>query len=213
MRPFIIADNQYITRKGIVSLLDDLSVASITVTASSHMELISELAAYPDAVVILDYVLFDFSDTQMINLKQKYKQSLWILFSENLSHNFLRQILLSGQNFSVIMKNDKEKDIISALQHAVANEIYLCDIATQILNDDIISSDIDYKLTTSERQVLHEIALGKTTKEIAFEQNLSFHTINAHRRNIFRKLEINNVHDAIKYAIRAGIIELSEYYI
>jgi DNA-binding NarL/FixJ family response regulator len=213
MRPFIIADNQYITSKGIGSLLDDLSVATVIVTASSHVELIRKLAAYPDAVVVLDYALFDFSDTQMINLKQKYKQSLWILFSESLSRNFLRQILLSGQNFSVIMKNDKEKDLILALQHAVSNEVYLCDIAAQILHDGIVSSDIDYKLTVSERMVLHEIALGKTTKEIAFEQNLSFHTINTHRKNIFRKLEINNVHDAIKYAIRAGIIELSEYYI
>ena len=61
--------------------------------------------------------------------------------------------------------------------------------------------------------VLHEIALGKTTKEIAFEHNLSFHTINTHRKNIFRKLEVNNVHDAIKYALRAGIIDSSEYYI
>jgi DNA-binding NarL/FixJ family response regulator len=69
------------------------------------------------------------------------------------------------------------------------------------------------KLTTSERLVLHEIARGKTTKEIAFEQNLSFHTINTHRKNIFRKLEVNNVHEAIKYALRAGIIDSSEYYI
>jgi DNA-binding CsgD family transcriptional regulator len=55
--------------------------------------------------------------------------------------------------------------------------------------------------------------MGKTTKEIAYEQNLSFHTINTHRKNIFRKLEINNVHEAIKYALRAGIIDLSEYCI
>jgi DNA-binding NarL/FixJ family response regulator len=61
--------------------------------------------------------------------------------------------------------------------------------------------------------VLHEIARGKTTKEIAFEQHLSFHTINTHRKNIFSKLEVNNVHEAIKYAIRAGIIDLTEYYI
>ena len=69
------------------------------------------------------------------------------------------------------------------------------------------------KLTTSEKVILHEIALGKTTKEIAYEKNLSFHTVNSHRKNIFRKLEINNVHDAVKYAIRAGIFDVAEYYI
>ncbi|MCC8146330.1 MAG: LuxR C-terminal-related transcriptional regulator [Bacteroidales bacterium] len=68
-------------------------------------------------------------------------------------------------------------------------------------------------LTASEKVVLHEIALGKTTKEIAYEKNLSFHTVNTHRKNIFRKLEINNMHEAIKYAIRAGIIDVAEYNI
>lgn len=54
---------------------------------------------------------------------------------------------------------------------------------------------------------------GKTTKEIAAEKNLSFHTINSHRKNIFRKLGVNNVHEATKYAMRAGIVDLAEYYI
>ena len=50
-------------------------------------------------------------------------------------------------------------------------------------------------------------------KEIAAEKNLSFHTINSHRKNIFRKLGVNNVHEATKYAMRAGIVDLAEYYI
>ena len=71
----------------------------------------------------------------------------------------------------------------------------------------------DRLLTPTEKIILKEIALGKTTKEIAAEKNLSFHTINSHRKNIFRKLGVNNVHEAIKYAMRAGIVDLAEYYI
>ena len=71
----------------------------------------------------------------------------------------------------------------------------------------------DHLLTQTEKNILKEIALGKTTKEIAAEKNLSFHTINSHRKNIFRKLGVNNVHEATKYAMRAGIVDLAEYYI
>ena len=71
----------------------------------------------------------------------------------------------------------------------------------------------DDLLTPAERSVLKEIALGKTTKEIAAEKNLSFHTVNSHRKNIFRKLGVNNVHEATKYAMKAGIGDLVEYYI
>jgi len=75
------------------------------------------------------------------------------------------------------------------------------------------SAPVENVLTNTEKIILKEIALGKTTKEIAAERNLSFHTVNSHRKNIFRKLEVNNVHEATKYAMRAGIVDLAEYYI
>ena len=68
-------------------------------------------------------------------------------------------------------------------------------------------------MTDTEKEILKEIAIGRTTKEIAANRNLSFHTIITHRKNIFRKLEVNNVHEATKYAMRAGLIDMAEYYI
>jgi DNA-binding NarL/FixJ family response regulator len=212
MRDFILADNQDITREGIISLLDRLSIADTVSQVSNRKELIDQLIINPEAAVVLDYTLFDFSDSQMMNTKQKYHSSIWLMFSDELSKHFLRQVLMSGNLFGVVMKNDSMDDIITALKYVAKGEIYLCDLATQVLREDVPKQTND-KLTASERLVLHEIAMGKTTKEIAYEQNLSFHTINTHRKNIFRKLEINNVHEAIKYAVRSGIIDSSEYYI
>jgi DNA-binding NarL/FixJ family response regulator len=196
-----------------VSLLERLEQAGPVVEVSSRAELMNRLTDYPAAVVLLDYTLFDFSDVQLMNMKQKYQQSLWILFSEELSKHFLRQVLLSGQLFSVVMKTDSMDDIIQTFSKALNGEIYLCAIAEQLLLESEPSKITPDKLTASERLILHEIAMGKTTKEIAYDQHLSFHTINTHRKNIFRKLEVNNVHEAIKYALRAGVMDLAEYYI
>jgi DNA-binding NarL/FixJ family response regulator len=212
MREFILADNQDITREGIVSLLTRKAITDTVITVSNRKELMEQLIIYPNAAVILDYTLFDFSDFQMMNARQRYGDSVWLLFSDELSKHFLRQVLMSGNMFNVVMKNDSMDDILTALRCTDCGIAYLCDLATQVLNEDVPNQIYD-KLTSSERMVLHEIALGKTTKEIALAHNLSFHTINTHRRNIFRKLEVNNAHDAIKYALRAGIIDSSEYYI
>ena len=57
------------------------------------------------------------------------------------------------------------------------------------------------------------IAEGKTTKEIAAERYSSIHTINTHRKNIFRKLGVNTAYEAVKYAFRAGLVDTSEFYI
>jgi len=68
-------------------------------------------------------------------------------------------------------------------------------------------------LTQTEQEILKDMALGKTTKEIAVKRFVSVHTIMTHRKNIFRKIEVNNVHEATKYAMRAGIVDMAEYYI
>jgi DNA-binding NarL/FixJ family response regulator len=214
MATFILADNQYITREGVCALLTQTLLADAVVEAASRVELIRQLEKHPEAVVVLDYTLFDMSDSQLMNMRQKYAASSWLLFSDELSAHFLRQVLLSEQQFGVVKKTDTKDDILKALQQAAKGKIYLCDLASQVLQDNMPSQNLQQGiLTSSEQMVLREIALGKTTKEIAYEHNVSFHTINTHRKNIFHKLEVNNLHEATKYALRAGIIDLAEYCI
>lgn len=68
-------------------------------------------------------------------------------------------------------------------------------------------------LTATETDILKLIARGKSVKEIAAERISSVHTIVTHKKNIFRKLGVNNVYEATRYALRAGLVELVEYYI
>ena len=76
-----------------------------------------------------------------------------------------------------------------------------------------VKTEEKVKLTKTETEILIDIALGMTTKEIAEKRFSSFHTVNTHRKNIFRKLDVNNAHEATKYALRAGLIDSAEYYI
>ena len=171
-------------------------------------------------MVILDYTLFDFAGAdELIVLQQRFKKVDWLLFSDELSMSFLRQVLFSSMAFGVVMKDSSKEEILTALQCASRKERFICNHVSNLLlsggNASASSPALqeDHLLTASEKSILKEIALGKTTKEIATEKVLSFHTINSHRKNIFRKLGVNNVHEATKYAMRAGIVDLAEYYI
>ena len=209
----LLADNQFVTRYGISALLENMGVGTI-ISVETTKELQRRLTDYPDAIVVLDYALFDFvSMYQMLNLKTAAKKSAWLLFSDELSEHFLRYVLITEPTINVIMKHDSQTEVMNALYNTINNIPYICDSVKHILNDVPVTDAVLVKLTASEKLILHEIALGKTTKEIAYEKNLSFHTVNAHRKNIFRKLEVNNVHEAIKYAVRAGIYDVAEYYI
>ncbi|MDR0743035.1 MAG: response regulator transcription factor [Tannerella sp.] len=213
MKVCILADNQFVTSEGISALLKEVGVDTILRVETTN-ELQEKLGIYPDALVVLDYTLFNFvSMQQMLNLKIAAKESFWLLFSDELSEHFLRHVLINEPTISIVMKQDSSKEIMNALHNVVNNIPYVCDSAEQILNGKVVTDAIPVSLTASEKMILHEIALGKTTKEIAYEKNVSFHTVNSHRKNIFRKLEVNSLHEAIRYAIRAGIFDVAEYYI
>jgi len=214
MNTYILADNQDITREGLMSLLYQQNEKNTIVTVTSHQELQEKLKLYPKSVVILDYTLFDYASVhQLLNMRAGAKESFWLLFSDELGEFFLRQILLSNQDFGVVMKYERKEEITKAIQALSDGKVYLCETAKSVLEKTVVKQTAPDKLTTTEKLILREIALGKMTKEIAWGKNLSFHTVNTHRRNIFRKLEINNVHEATKYALRAGLIDLLEYYI
>ena len=219
MREFIIADNQDISKAGMMFLLSKQKEVSLLLEADNKAELIQQLRLYPQAVVILDYTLFDFAGAdELIVLQERFKEADWILFSDELSINFLRQVLFSSMAFGVVLKDNSKEEILSALQCASRKERFICNHVSNLLLSGSNASPVrhtlkDDLLTPAERSVLKEIALGKTTKEIAAEKNLSFHTVNSHRKNIFRKLGVNNVHEATKYAMKAGIVDLVEYYI
>ena len=201
-------------------LLSRQKEVGLILEADSKAELVKELRLHPQAVVILDYTLLDFTGAdELIVLQERFKESDWLLFSDELSTGFLRQVLFSSMAFGVVMKDSSKEEIMTALQCASRKERFICNHVSNLLLSGNASPaptvvvEVDRLLTPTEKVILKEIALGKTTKEIAAEKNLSFHTINSHRKNIFRKLGVNNVHEATKYAMRAGIVDLAEYYI
>ena len=110
MREYIIADNQDISKAGMMFLLSRQKDVSVLLEADNKAELIQQLRLYPQAVVILDYTLFDFAGAdELIVLQERFKEADWILFSDELSINFLRQVLFSSMAFGVVMKDNSSQ--------------------------------------------------------------------------------------------------------
>lgn len=215
MREVILADNQDITNLGIRYVLNSLKVGEIH-EAENKQELVSVLKKKSDAIVILDYTLFDFGRVEeLLNLQARFENVDWFLFSEELSDDFLKVVVMVHENFGVVLKTCDVDEIEEGIKAAVKKDRFICNrvLSQLLLSNKATKKTEDSLLTTTEKEILREIAEGKTTKAIAESRNLSFHTVVTHRKNIFRKLEVNNVHEATKYAVRAGIIDMLDYYI
>ena len=214
MHKLIIADNQDITRAGIAYVLSKKENVSYQV-AGNKSELILLLNDCPEAVVMLDYTLFDISsESDLLNIGQRFPLAHLILWSEELSVDFIRNLVNASNGISVLMKDAKMSEIEQCLDYVLQGQRFLCQHATNMILAPISSLDKEaVVLTKTETEILKEIALGITTREIAEKRFSSFHTVNTHRKNIFRKLGVNNVHEAIRYAMRSGLVDAAEYYI
>jgi len=214
MKNIIIADNQDITQAGMAYVLSKRDNISCRV-ARDKSELILLLNDCPEAVVILDYTLFDISsESDLLNIGQRFPLAHLILWSEELSVDFIRHLVNASNWISVLMKDAKMAEIEQCLDYVLQGQRFLCQHATNMILAPTVSVDNEtVALTKTETEILKEIALGATTREIAEKRFSSFHTVNTHRKNIFRKLGVNNVHEAIRYAMRSGLVDAAEYYI
>ena len=113
----------------------------------------------------------------------------------------------------MVLKENSGEEICSALRCMAHGECFLCHQITSLLISKPNKPETHSILTATEIDVLRLIARGKSVKEIALERTSSIHTIVTHKKNIFRKLGVNNVYEATKYALRAGLVEMVEYYI
>ena len=213
MRNYIIADNQELTCFALESLLrkDEENMVYRTFDRAG---LVEQLKKHESAVVLLDYTLFDFADDdQLLIIAERFSLSDWILISDELTPQFIRRVVYSSHQFSVVFKDGPLSEIREALSAVNRHSRFLSQRALEAIITQQQEEETPSILTTTEMEIVKAIAQGKTTKEIAAERFSSIHTVTTHRKNIFRKLGINTAHEAVKYALRAGLIDPSEFYI
>lgn len=213
MKKIIIADPQDITRAGLCYLIGQMGDAQVK-TVSDKASLLLALKDGDWDAVVMDYTLFDINSIAELQvLSQRHPHIEWLLFSDELSTDFMRQAIVGSAAIGIVMKDCPLSEIREALIFALSGRRFICQEAAEMLLRPADTLTDNAHLTRTETEILKEIALGLTTREIAEKRHSSFHTVNTHRKNIFRKIGVNNIHEATRYALRAGLVDSAEYYI
>ena len=213
-----IADNQSFTRIGVSSILQGyLNNHLIILHIKTKEELHSKLILDKPHILIIDYDFFDYNSPGELSEIKRIHPSLGILvITDNNSTENVLKVLDSGIT-NYILKTCDEQELIEAFNATINGRKYFSSDILNVLLDGKSNyrnaHPLSGKLTPAELEIIKYIAQGFTTKEIATQKKLSYHTINTHRKNIFRKLNINSISELIMYALRIGIIDTTEYYI
>lgn len=211
MQTLIIIDKQAISNAGIHYLAAKTGELMAIIDVMTTKDLVTSLEQHPEAVVVMDFTLLDLSFEYLLIMHERFKHVQWVLFSEQLSNDFIRRMAFSSKAFSIVLKDASEEEILMALVKGARHEQYFSFRIEECLKK---QEEIEATpLTSTEKEILRLIAMGKSAKEIAEIRHSSVHTITTHRKNIFRKIQVNNAYEATRYALRAGIANAAEYYI
>lgn len=212
----VIADSQYLVVESLTRLIEIESKYDLCGIADNRDGLIKLLKLNSPDLLITDFNLIDYEGLDDFKSIQNEFKSLSVLILTNqITQVELGKLLKSGIK-NIALKTDEKMDLLSSIEMAMKRKRQFSD---QIL--DMILELRENKntatefsgLTQSEIEIVKLIADGHTTKEIALIKYISFHTVLTHRKNIFRKLEINSVTELIKFAVRKGLIDYIEYNI
>ena len=204
----LLADFQYLTRQGMASLIKAMPGFDLIKVVDSSNQLTETVETTQPKLVVID---ISDKDRELIPKLKQLKEntsSSFLVISNSQTKESIQQLLSMGIK-GILTKNCSEEEIINGLRAVSQGNRFFCN---NILDLVVESPDKEENcdptnLTPREYEVLELITRGKTTAQIAEELHLSIHTINSHRKNILRKLNMNSPAELIVYALESGIVK------
>jgi len=195
-------------REMLVALLRRESDFSVDAEATNGREALALVAGGTLEVLVLDIGLPDMDGAEVARRAKKAAPGLKIVaLSAHETRFFVQQMLRAGVD-GYVVKAAGLADLVQAIRAVAGGKVYLSPDIARVAT--LALSDFDGRaaLGAREREVLARLAEGKRSSVIASELAISVGTVEAHRRNIMRKLGLHTIAELTKYAIRRGLTSL-----
>ena len=212
----IIADSQYLVVEAIKSLIGIDERYILAGVADSQNDLYKLLDNTRSGLLITDFSNIDYDGLDDLkNIREKYPQISILILTNTITKSEFAGLTKVGIK-NIIYKTVEKEELFNAIESTLRGKKFYSDEILDLfldLSENRYAVEDPKHLTASEIEIVKLIADGLTTKEIAAKRNISYHTVNTHRKNIFKKVDVSNASELIIHAIKAGWINNIEYYI
>jgi DNA-binding NarL/FixJ family response regulator len=209
----LIADDHVMVRQGFMVLLNaqpDIEVIGEAADGNEMVELAENL--HPD-VVLADISMPNLNGIDATKLiHQRYPEMPVVMITIHTSSSYVVRALRSGAR-GYVVKNDDFQHVIQAIKAVMLGQRYLSNLVSEQIIDAVVSGtsqdfNMDERISIREREILQLIAEGNSNSQIAKKLVISARTVETHRTNIMRKLELTSQIDILRYAIQHGLAQL-----
>ena len=208
----VIAEDQRMVRELLAALLARESDFAIVGEASNGREAIELAQTLRPDLLVLDISLPELDGIEVARRLKKSQPEMKILALSIHAERRLVQAMLRTGADGYLVKTSAVTELVAAIRVVAQGKIYVSpEVAREALGDDFAfgsQNEPSTPIGRRERQVLALLAEGKRSHEIAARLNISIATVEAHRRNIMRKLGLHSVAELTKYAVRKGLTSL-----
>lgn len=210
----LLVDDHAVVRSGLKMLLGGHEEMEIVGEAGSAEEALAETERVQPNVILMDIGLPDKTGIEATReIKEKFPDANIVALTIHEDEEYFFQMLDAGAS-GYVPKRAAPEELITAIRAASEGEVYLYPSLAKLLVRDFFNPDRTAEeaanldgLTPREHEVLTHLAEGASNNEIAESLVISPKTVERHRENIMRKLNLHSRSELVRYAIRKGIIK------
>lgn len=209
----LIADDHTILREGVRSLLDMVPSFEVVGEADNGKDALYYAGQLKPDLIVTDLSMPGTNGTEaVLRIKSRYPEIKILVLTVHKTTEQVHAALKAGAD-GYVLKDDTSEELINAINNILAGKTHL---SASICNDVVTGylADADKRnmptstdhLTTREREVLKLIAEGYRNKDIAEYLTISLKTVEKHRSNMMKKLDLHNTSSITSYAIKNGLV-------
>ncbi len=212
----ILVDDHVIMRDGLRGLLKAESDIEVVGEADNGRQAVKISLEKNPEIVIMDIAMSDMNGIEATRQIKAENPKIKVI---TLSMHSERQMVIGSLKAGAsgyLLKDSTSTELVEAIRTVYRGRKYISQKISDIVLEEISEvkkdsegKDVD-KLTSRENEILQLIAEGNSTKRIAKVLFISPKTVESHRANIMEKLDVHNLPELTKYAIRAGLTSLDK---
>ena len=211
----LIADDHKIMLAGLRSLLEKQTDFDVVGEAENGRKAVQMAQEKKPDVVVMDVSMPDLNGIEATKqIIESLPETRVIALSMHSDKRFVMGMLRAGAS-GYLLKDCASQELANAILQVAGGKKYLSPEITGVVIDDFLLGASSEEVATAasqlsarEREVLQLIAEGWSTKQIASHLYVSIKTIETHRRQIMKKLDLHTIADLTKYAIREGLTSI-----